>query len=204
MDIRYEEMLLQMKKSKMVRPDVQLTEERDDNVSNTIDNFLSDEKRKGVKSNMRSSDKFPNADVKQIRDFPKELVMLVKKEFPDARKISDALAAYVVVTSGKIPNTMSEEVKRLVNNYNGNFKFIEIEDRLKDLEKNQKLVNTVLNELKVSTAWLLFDKFGFRRDHPNKISASNIIEEGVEELIEVMEKQSREMKQIKSSKRYRR
>lgn len=123
------------------------------------------------------------SDFVQIRDFPRSLMSAVRSEFPGANSNIDALAAYVLVKTNADASTISDEVKQLALEYDGDRTAENIEKRLENLEKQNREMLSLLKELELVVAFLTFDRFGFRQDNPKDVRSVDLLENGVESVL---------------------
>lgn len=143
-----------------------------------------------------------NADIAMstLKKFPTELAQYIKKLFPEARTMDEAVAAYVYMKEGEpddIP--VPKEIKQLVKGYIGEAVTLkDVQDEvLKELTRVREYNTRVmkkLNAVELAVGYDIFDRLGFRKANALTPSELNFLEAGMSDLIKQLEKQS-EIKQ---------
>lgn len=134
-----------------------------------------------------------NSEFSQIRDFPRELILVAKREFPNATNNSDALAAYVYVKSG-CTATVPDNIVELAKTWDGDKSAETIALRLTRLEEKSLRANQLLEELELLNSYLVFDRIGFRRDSPTGPRNIDFLETGVEDVITRIKEQAKQLR----------
>lgn len=133
--------------------------------------------------------KAKSTDVTYIRDMPKSLVAEARKIFPTASNNTDALAAYVALKSGNIDG-LTEDQFALVHNVKEKDPVQVMNAHLARLDKEMSRLFGNTQQLELAVAYLIFDRLGYRQDNPSGPNDTNLLEPGVEELIERIRVQS--------------
>lgn len=119
----------------------------------------------------------------QIRNFPRDLMAMVRAEFPDAKNQSDALAAYISVKTNFQSSSVSDEVRDLISTYDGDRTAQNTEKRLSNLERQMREILRYMQESELVLSYLTFDKLGYRRENPKDARSIDFLENGVEAVI---------------------
>ena len=135
----------------------------------------------------------PKPDVVQLRDFPASLANHVQRQFTGGSSKSKCLAAYILVMSDfdlSSATDIPDDVRQLTAQLKKKQKTAtvsDIYDRLDTIEKKNKQTTDSLRELEVAIAYLLFDRFGFRRSMtPDSPRDLDMLEDGVMDLVDRM------------------
>lgn len=135
-----------------------------------------------------------NSDVAQIRDFPKELLAIARSEFPTAMNNTDALAAYVYAKSdGSVP--VSDTIKELVSEWDGDHAVEDLSTRVGHLEKKSTEMMQLLEEMELLISYLLFDRMGYRKEQPKSLRSIDMLEnDGAYDIMKRAKEQSRQLR----------
>lgn len=135
-----------------------------------------------------------NSDVAQIRDFPKELLAIARSEFPTAMNNTDALAAYVYAKSdGSVP--VSDTIKELVLEWDGDHAVEDLSTRVGHLEKKSTEMMQLLEEMELLISYLLFDRMGYRKEQPKSLRSIDMLEnDGAYDIMKRAKEQSRQLR----------
>lgn len=137
----------------------------------------------GGKSNpSRSKKKRVVGDSVQIRDFPRELMSIVRAEFPAANNNTDALAAYVLVKSEKNVN-VPDDVKELASTYEGDQSIRNMDQRMKYMEKTIYDLRKQNEQIMLLMSYIAFDRLGYRKEQAKSPRDVNFLESGVGDLM---------------------
>ena len=135
-----------------------------------------------------------------VREFPTELAQRIKKLFPAARTMGEALAAYVYLKEGEPEDIrISSEIASVAKSYIGDTvtpKDVQ-EELMKELLRMREMNNKAmrkLNSIELGVSYALFDRLGFRKLETLSPGQLNFLETGIADLIQQLEKQS-ELKQ---------
>jgi hypothetical protein len=124
-----------------------------------------------------------------IRDFPTNLLAIAKSEFPSAQNQTDALAAYVYVKSGKNV-AISDSIRELVDDWEGDHTVANIEKRVTSLENSVREIKKMLESLNLLMAYVAFDRLGYRNEQARSPRDVNLLENGVEDLMKRVDEQA--------------
>lgn len=128
-------------------------------------------------------------DYVYIRNFPKELMRLIKNDVAPLESVSmlDTLVAFCCVKLGideQHVNGVSEKAQVLIEDYEHTDLIVEVSDDLESIKddlaklKEQSHLNEILNY------WLVFDRLGYRKSHFAKPDKFNLnADEGLTSLI---------------------
>lgn len=135
-----------------------------------------------------------NSDVAQIRDFPKELLAIARSEFPTAMNNTDALAAYVYAKSGgSVP--VSDTIKELVSEWDGDHAVEDLSTRVGYLEKKSTEMMQLLEEMELLISYLLFDRMGYRKEQPKSLRSIDMLEsDGAYDIMKRAKEQTRQLR----------
>ena len=104
-----------------------------------------------------------------VREFPTELAQRIKKLFPAARTMGEALAAYVYLKEGEPEDIrISSEIASVAKSYIGDTvtpKDVQ-EELMKELLRMREMNNKAmrkLNSIELGVSYALFDRLGFRK-----------------------------------------
>lgn len=122
-----------------------------------------------------------------LRAMPTALVNEARRLFPTASNNTDAVAAYISFKSG-VTEDLTEDQLALVRGFKGEDPVVTVNERLSSLEKQTKGQNMVLNELELAIGFLIFDRLGYRRESANGPADVNLLENGVDTLIDSIRK----------------
>lgn len=122
-----------------------------------------------------------------LRAMPTALVNEARRLFPTASNNTDAVAAYISFKSG-VTEGLTEDQLALVRGFKGEDPVVTVNERLSHLEKQTKGQNIVLNELELAIGFLIFDRLGYRRESANGPADVNLLENGVDTLIDSLRK----------------
>lgn len=122
-----------------------------------------------------------------LRAMPTALVNEARRLFPTASNNTDAVAAYISFKSG-VTEDLTEDQLALVRGYKGEDPVVTVNERLSHLEKQTRGQNMVLNELELAIGFLIFDRLGYRRESANGPADVNLLENGVDTLIDSIRK----------------
>ena len=141
------------------------------------------------------------SDVKlaYIKHVPVSVLEIAKTEFPLLSNQRDVITAYVVATSdGPIPDDLDDEVYAAVVAYrNEDAKtnpLYAMDVRLARLEKQGLETLAYIRELELALGYLIFDRMGFRKEAPSSPARINLVEPGVDDILRVLESQSKSRK----------
>lgn len=147
------------------------------------------------KETVRTKQSTSRSETAQIRDFPRDLLDIARSEFPQATTQTDALAAYVAVKSGEPVNNLSESVRELVKNYEGDQTLLDVETRMKNLETQVKIMSGVMQELELGVGFIIYDRLGFRTGNPANPRSVDLLEGDMMDLITRLREQTVQSKQ---------
>ena len=158
---------------------------------------------KASKSGKVASKRIRSDDI-QIRTFPRELMSMIRSEFPNATNNADALAAYVYIKSGKAC-AVPDSVKELAESWNGDKSLQNMDDRMTVIERQMRAFSVVLQELELGVSYMMFDRLGFRKDNPKDTRSVALLEDGVAEMMTRLREQTmqyRKQENIKAGRQY--
>lgn len=139
---------------------------------------------KPKQSKAKAQQKKPKAsDVTYIRDMPKSLVTEARAVFPSASNNTDALAAYVSLKSGNTEGLTDDQLF-LVRNVKEKDPIQVMNSHLARLEKDIFKIFGTTKQLELVVGYLLFDRLGYRRENPNGPKDANLLEPGMEEMLD--------------------
>ena len=134
------------------------------------------------------------SEFSQIRDFPKELLTVVKSEFPMASNNTDALAAYVYVKSGGSVS-VPDSVKELAEQWDGDRSVENLTARIEYLEKKSKEMVQMLEEMELLICFHLFDRLGYRKEMPKSLRSIDLLEQdGAYDIMKRAREQARQLR----------
>lgn len=140
-----------------------------------------------------SAGKNKDSEARYLRDFSLAAVEFARKEFPAARSMTDAVTAYIYVTSGR-EFDVPDRIKKLAKTWTGDNKLDTMNDRLNRIEKLLKEILRMAEENHLLILYLLFDRLGFRHENPRTPDKVNLMEPGMEALIESAKRQAAEFR----------
>lgn len=145
-----------------------------------------------VTRSVKQVDKTPpkrDVDKKRALSYPRYIPTVYANEarrlFPNAENVTDALVAYMAIKSG-ITADLSDKQLELVRGFDGDDPMVSVNDRLTRLENKMNALVAMHNEMELAIAYVLFDRLGFRRENPGNPGNANLLENGVDELVERM------------------
>lgn len=145
-----------------------------------------------VVRSVKQVDKTPpkrDVDKKRALSYPRYIPTVYANEarrlFPNAENVTDALVAYMAIKSG-ITADLSDKQLELVRDFDGDDPMVSVNDRLTRLENKMNALVAMHNEMELAVAYVLFDRLGFRRETPGNPGNTNLLENGVDELVERM------------------
>lgn len=126
-----------------------------------------------------------------LRAMPTALVNEARRLFPTAGNNTDAVAAYMAFKSG-VTEDLTEDQLELVRGFKGEDPVVTVNERLSSLEKQMKGQNMMLDELELAIGFLIFDRLGYRRESANGPADVNLLENGVDTLIDSLRRYTRQ------------
>lgn len=158
----------------------------------TPSDMIDDAKQRRKKTSVKPSPS-ENKGVCFIKDFPRELMNIVRRAFPDARNNVDALAAFVIVHSGE--NVfVNDDVQSLVDIYSSDDPILSISDRLSSIDKQSKDLKKLCFELELGLSYMIFDRLGYRTANSRDTRSIDMLESNksgsVTDVIERLREQS--------------
>ena len=142
-------------------------------------------------------------DTVYLRDFPKNLLFIAKSEFPNATNQTDAVAAYVAVKSG-VRDSLSDNVKQLVAEWDGDGTIEQVDIRIGHLEKSMIATVQALQELELGLSYFMTEYLGYRKGNtPLTPGAIEFTDDAVLEVmnrLRVQNKQFTEQERIKKGR----
>ena len=129
----------------------------------------------------------------QIRDFPRELMVIARSEFPSSQSNTDALAAYVLAKSGKNAD-VPDVVRDLVSNWDGDKSIVNMEKRITAIEKQGFILLQTVEEMLLMLSYVTFDRLGYRKENPKSARDVNFLEVGVADLRTRLREQSQQQR----------
>lgn len=168
--------------------DVDVTVEMQPGGTTTTRAAVTDVEKKDMTPPARSRKKSKKeSPTTYLRAMPTALVNEARRLFPTASNNTDAVAAYISFKSG-ITEDLTEDQLALVRGFKGEDPVVTVNERLSHLEKQTKGQNMVLNELELAIGFLIFDRLGYRRESANGPADVNLLENGVDTLIDSIRK----------------
>lgn len=168
--------------------DVDVTVEMQPGGATTTRTVVTDVEKKDMTPPARSRKKSKKeSSTTYLRAMPTALVNEARRLFPTASNNTDAVAAYISFKSG-VTEDLTEGQLALVRGYKGEDPVVTVNERLSHLEKQTKGQNMVLNELELAIGFLIFDRLGYRRESANGPADVNLLENGVDTLIDSIRK----------------
>ena len=129
-------------------------------------------------------------DIVQIRDFPASIATYAQGR-PGMGK---ALAAYVLAqadidlsTAPDIPKEIRDLSRQLAAKRK-NASVTDLYERLNDIGERLARLSDTVRELELATAYVIFDRAGFRQEDAPSPSDVDMLEEGVMDLVDTMRK----------------
>lgn len=167
--------------------------------SQTKEETVATPKKKSEKKATTTRSRRIRSETAQIREFPRELLNLVRGEFPKSTNNQDALAAFVYVKLGKDCD-VPDSVKELARSWEGDKTIENMEKRLHNLERQTAVLAAILQEVELGLSYMLFDRFGFRKDNPKDSRSADLLEPGVTDMIFRLREQTKQYRQQESIK----
>lgn len=128
----------------------------------------------------------------QIRDFPRELLDIARKEFPTATTASDALAAFVLAKSGGTSENVPAHIVDLVRDWDGDRSMLDMNARVASVEHAVREIRKSTSLLELGLSYLIFDFDGFREQAPKGPSDIDFLDVGAQEVLERLSAQHRQ------------
>lgn len=168
--------------------DVDVTVEMQPGGATTTRTVVTDVEKKDMTPPARPRKKSKReSSMTYLRAMPTALVNEARRLFPTASNNTDAVAAYISFKSG-VTEDLTEDQLALVRGFKGEDPVVTVNERLSSLEKQTKGQNMVLNELELAIGFLIFDRLGYRRESANGPADVNLLENGVDTLIDSIRK----------------
>lgn len=132
-------------------------------------------------------------DTVQMPKVPRAVADFIIKEFPNADRREDALTAYIYIKSGQ-KFEVSDKVKALVEEYEGDKSIQNMEKRVQSLERMAYDMTRILQELQLGMSYVLADRKGFCKAPYTDARSVNLLEQGVLDVRERLREQTNEQK----------
>ena len=141
-----------------------------------------------------------------LKKFPTDLALRAKMLFPEATTMDEAVAAYIYFKEGK-PGDLNvpDRIKEVAECFIGESVSVqdaqdEILKELMQLKMHDRAINQNLETLKLAVIYTLFDHIGFRKNEQTSPGAVDFLEQGVSDMLNRLEKQSK-LKQTRDAQR---
>ena len=158
-----------------------------------------------VKSNV-SKVADDEVQMSHLKKFPTDLALRAKALFPEATTMDDAVAAYIYLKEGK-PEDLSvpDKIKSIANTFLGETVSVkdaqdELIKEILQLKMHDRLIAQKLETIELALVYTLFDHIGFRKHEQTSPGTVDFLEQGVADLINRLEKQSK-LKQMRDTQR---
>lgn len=146
-------------------------------------------------------------DLKAVKGIPDELIQRIRCLFPEAKTQGEAIAAYIYIKEGKPADVaMPERYLEVMDSFVGETVTVkdshdELMIKMLELKSSNSQLSHKLETIELAVVYALFDRLGFRKQKnllPNNV---DFLEQGIDDMIACLEKQSLRKKADKSAKR---
>lgn len=130
----------------------------------------------------------------QIRNFPRELMDLVKAQFSVQGSSTNMLAAFVYVKLGQAC-PLSDSILEQAKSFQGDVIVETLSRTMARMDERLRKQDALIRELELALGWLLYDKMGFRPPTPVDPKSAEIYMDGISDLLDRLRTESRRKEQ---------
>lgn len=146
------------------------------------------------KAKRRTKPEAASSSVGFIRDVPTPVIKAIRAEFADATNNQDALMAYLAchgtgTVAERANANLTEKQKQLVDSWDGDSYLAIVKQMERMVSRMDKTVHLV-EVIQLLSAYMVYDRLGFRNDMPQMPQDANLREDGVMDLLLAAEEQS--------------
>lgn len=132
-------------------------------------------------------------NVTYIRDLPTSLVTEARRLFPSANNNTDAVAAYMAFKSG-VMDDLTDEQMALVKSYDGEDPVVSMNERIHNIERSMVSFMAMFQELELTLGFIAYDRLGYRRESADSPRDVNMLENGVDAMVERMRESAKQFR----------
>lgn len=133
----------------------------------------------------------------QAKAIPKDLLELARRDagIPSTVSNSNAVAAYIYLKASDKSNvSLSEELKEIIDECNGDTTVQSMNERLVQLENNMQGITKKMDELMLGLNYLILNAAGLSYENANTAAEVNLLEEGILDIRNQVRKQTKELR----------
>lgn len=132
-------------------------------------------------------------DVIQIRDFPRDVMDIVRGIVPGGNSYVETLLAYIYVTS-PTKFDIPASVQEIVDDYMQDDQLTQVFKEIRLLREQIRNVEMTSYQTALASEYALFNGLGLRKDTANNPSDINYLEPGVEDIHIALEEGAKQLK----------
>lgn len=151
--------------------------------------------KKPVRSVGRPS--ITNKGTIHAKAIPKDLLELARRDagIPSTVSNSNAVAAYIYMKAIDKSNVaISEELKAIIEECNGDNSVQDMNDKIMHLEKEMSTMSKKMDEISLALNYLVLNASGLSYENPQTAAEVNLLEEGITEIRDQIRKQTKILK----------
>lgn len=138
----------------------------------------------------------------QAKAIPKDLLELARRDagIPSTVSNSNAIAAYIYMKASDKGNVaLSEELKEIIEECNGDNTVQNMNDRITTVEGELQNISRKMDELSLALNYLVLNASGLSYENANKPSDVNLLEEGIMDIRNQIRKQTKELRRYENN-----
>lgn len=138
-----------------------------------------------------------NKSTIQAKAIPKNLLELARRDagIPSTVSNSNAVAAYIYMkASDKANVTISDELKEIIQECDGDQTVQDMNDRISTVESELRNISKKMDELSLALNYLVLNASGLSYENANTAADVNLLEEGVLDIRNQIRRQAKELR----------